>query len=242
MQQALAAQRPPSSSQRRANGQASEAETPTAPEGWCALPQMAMERRSNTRGAWWSHGIARAQRSCTGTASRRPQASQPPGGARPRPTRGGTSLTTGTPAIQVGSLAIATRTSGVCEVGERGVCDEVYALAGRPGYSFLFEQSRYDGCSPEDVALFLTITGEICAAVTDYQCTNVTRLQRDGAQGRCAAAFPPQPSSRPRTGTANATSTARVVIGAQDPSRATRLQGRRPTVQPRGGLWPPAPL
>jgi len=37
-------------------------------------------------------------------------------------------MTTETPAIQVGSLAIATRASGVCDVGERGVCDEVYAL------------------------------------------------------------------------------------------------------------------
>jgi len=108
-----------------------------------------------------------------------------------------------TPVIQVGSLAIATRASGVCDVGERGVCDEVDARGGRPGYSFLFEPGRYDGFSPEDVALFLTITGEVCAAVAAYQCTTVTRLQRDWEQGRCAAAFPPQPP-----GTADATSTA----------------------------------
>jgi hypothetical protein len=101
-------------------------------------------------------------------------------------------MTTATPAIQVGSLAIATRASGVCDVGECGVCDEVYALGGRPGYSFLFEQGRYDGFSPEDVALFLTITGEVCAAVAEYQFTNVTRLQRDWAQGRFAPAFPPR--------------------------------------------------
>ena len=118
-------------------------------------------------------------------------------------------MTTGTPGIQVGSLAIATRASGVCDVGERGVCYEVYALGGRPGYSFLFEQGRYDGFSPEDVALFLTIVGEVCAAVADYQFTNVIRLQRDWAQGRFAAAFPPQPSPLPRTGTADVTSTAR---------------------------------
>jgi hypothetical protein len=43
------------------------------------------------------------------------------------------------PAIQIGSLAIATRASGVCDVGERGVCYEMYELAGRPGCSFLFE-------------------------------------------------------------------------------------------------------
>jgi hypothetical protein len=34
-------------------------------------------------------------------------------------------MTTVTPVIQVGSLAIATRASGVCDVGERGVCYEV---------------------------------------------------------------------------------------------------------------------
>ena len=97
-----------------------------------------------------------------------------------------------TPVIQVGSLAIAIRASGVCDVGERGVCYEVYALGGRPGYSFIFDKGRYDGFSPEDVALFLTITGEVCTAVADYQFINVTRLSRDFAQGRFAPAFPPR--------------------------------------------------
>ena len=101
-------------------------------------------------------------------------------------------MTTTTPGIQVGSLAIATRASGVCDVGERGVCFEVYTLGGRPGFSFLFEQGRYDGFSPEDVAMFLTITGEVCTAVADYQFINVTRLSRDFAQGRFAPAFPPR--------------------------------------------------
>jgi len=101
-------------------------------------------------------------------------------------------MTSTTPAIQVGSLAIATRTSGVCDVGERGVCYEVYELGGRPGFSFIFERGRSDGFSPEDVALFLTITGEVCDAVADYTFTNVTRLSRDFAQGRFAPAFPPR--------------------------------------------------
>jgi hypothetical protein len=101
-------------------------------------------------------------------------------------------MTTATPAIQVGSLAIATRASGVCDVGERGVCDEVYARGGRPGYSFLFEQGRSDGFSTEDVALFLTIIGEVCTAVADYPFINMTRLSRDVAQGRFAPAFPPR--------------------------------------------------
>jgi hypothetical protein len=101
-------------------------------------------------------------------------------------------MTTGTSAIQVGSLAIATRASGVSNVGERGVCYEVYTLGGRPGYSFIFEKGHYDGFRPEDVALFLTITGEVCTAVADYQFINVTRLSRDFAQGWFVPAFPPR--------------------------------------------------
>ena len=104
-------------------------------------------------------------------------------------------MTTGTPAIQVGSLALATRASGVSNVGERGVCYEVYTLGGRPGYSFIFEKGRYDGFSPEDVALFLTITGEVCTAVAAYQFINVSRLSRDFAQGRFAPAFALAPST-----------------------------------------------
>ena len=111
--------------------------------------------------------------------------------------------------IQVGSLALATRASGVCDIGERGVCDEVDALDGRPGFSFLFAQGRYDGFSPEDVAMFLRITGEVCAAVADSQFINVVRLTRDWAQGRCAAAFPPQSSPGLRTGMADTSSTTR---------------------------------
>jgi len=69
-------------------------------------------------------------------------------------------------AIQCGTVAIATRQSGVCDPGERGVCVEVYELGGRPGYSFLFEQGRYDGFSPEDVGMFLEVTPTVCHTVT----------------------------------------------------------------------------
>ena len=99
------------------------------------------------------------------------------------------------PAIHVGTIAIATRDSGVCDVGERGVCYEVYTLGGRPGYSFLFEKGRYDGFSPEDVAMCLTVTETVCPTVADYQFTNVMRLMRDFRLGRFAEAFP----SRQRT-------------------------------------------
>ena len=61
-----------------------------------------------------------------------------------------------------------------------------------------FDKGRYDGFSLEDVALFLTITGEVCTAVADYQFTNVTRLSRDVAQGRFAPAFLPWFPAPPR--------------------------------------------
>lgn len=101
-------------------------------------------------------------------------------------------MTGETPAIEAGSLALATRASGVCDTGERGVCYEVSTLGGRPGSSVLCERGRSDGFSPEDIARCLTITGEVCVAVADDPCTTVVRLQRDGDQGRCAAAFPPR--------------------------------------------------
>jgi hypothetical protein len=56
----------------------------------------------------------------------------------------------------------------------------------------LFARGRSDGFSPEDVALFLTIIGEVCTAVAASQFINVPRLSRDCAQGRCAPAFPPR--------------------------------------------------
>ena len=93
-------------------------------------------------------------------------------------------------AIQCGTVAIATRQSGVCDPGERGVCYEVYELGGRPGYSFIFEKGRYDGFSPEDVAMFLEVTPTVCHTVADYQFRNVTRLLRDFTHGRFAEAFP----------------------------------------------------
>jgi hypothetical protein len=84
----------------------------------------------------------------------------------------------------------------MCDVGERGVCDEVSTLGGRRGYSFLFEQGRYDGFIPEDVEMFLTVTDTVCPTVADYQFTNVTRLLRDFRLGRFADAFPPRQRAR----------------------------------------------
>ena len=95
------------------------------------------------------------------------------------------------PNIQVGTIAIATRASGVCDVGETGVCYEVYELARRPGYSFIFESGRHDGFSPEDVEMFLHVTHKVAPGVASYEFRNVTRLMRDFQEGRFADAFPP---------------------------------------------------
>lgn len=94
-------------------------------------------------------------------------------------------------AIQLGSLVIAKRDTGVCAAGERGVCYELYRLDGRAGQSFIFERGGYDGFSPDEVKLMLTVTGEICPQVSDYHFINVMRLQKDFYEGRFADAFEP---------------------------------------------------
>lgn len=96
---------------------------------------------------------------------------------------------TTTPPIQVGSLVTAKRASGVCDVAERSVCYEAYELAGRPGWSFIFESGRYDGFSPADVDTFLEVTGAVCQAVADYQFQNVGQLCRDFHDGRFDSVF-----------------------------------------------------
>ena len=97
----------------------------------------------------------------------------------------------------VGSRVIAKRTTGVCDVGERGVCYEAYTLPDgkggrRPGWSFLFEQGRHDGFSPDEVELMLEITGELCPDVADYEFTSVLCLISDFHRGRFAPAFQPE--------------------------------------------------
>jgi hypothetical protein len=95
------------------------------------------------------------------------------------------------PPHQVGTQVVAKNATRVCAAGERGVCYELYQLGGRPGYGILFQGGGYDGFSPDDVALFLDVTGRVCPEVAGYRFTNVARLQRDFQEGRFAAAFPP---------------------------------------------------
>jgi hypothetical protein len=91
--------------------------------------------------------------------------------------------------LQLGSQVIAKRVSGVCDPGEHGVCYQVYELAGRPGWGFIFESGRYDGFSPEDVATFLEVTGVVCQEVADYQFQNVGQFCRDCQRGRFDRGF-----------------------------------------------------
>lgn len=101
------------------------------------------------------------------------------------------------PNLTVGSLVIAKMKTGVCLVGERGVCYEAYTLPDgkggqRPGWGFIFEQGFYDGFSPEEVEMMLEVTGEVCHEVADYQFKSVGRLTSDFHRGRFGAALRPK--------------------------------------------------
>jgi hypothetical protein len=93
------------------------------------------------------------------------------------------------PEITVGSLTVAKRSSGVCDLGEVGVCYEVYRLGDRPGYSFIFERGGYDGFSPDDVKMFLDMTGLVASEMTSYRFRNVGQLDADYRAGRFDGAF-----------------------------------------------------
>jgi hypothetical protein len=68
VQQALAAQQPPSNGQAPATGTAPMPTPSATPADWCSLHQVAMEQRSNAKGSWWSHWVASEQRYCKGKA------------------------------------------------------------------------------------------------------------------------------------------------------------------------------
>ena len=66
VQQALAAQAAASRDQPSAPSQAPDTTPPASQDGWCARHQVAMERRSNAKGSWWSHWLADEERWCRG--------------------------------------------------------------------------------------------------------------------------------------------------------------------------------
>ena len=85
---------------------------------------------------------------------------------------------------QVGTLAVATKNTAICRAGELGVCYELYTIGNRPGYSFIFERGGYDGFSPEDVELFLEVTGVVFKSIETYRFTDVGQLLKDFLAGR----------------------------------------------------------
>jgi hypothetical protein len=100
--------------------------------------------------------------------------------------------------LAVGTLVIAQRATGVCSVGEPGMCYERYEVGGRPGWSFIFAKGGYDGFSPSEVADLLLIKPMIADYLRDYRFTNVTRLANDYRRGLFNRAFelvhPPHPA------------------------------------------------
>ena len=66
VQQALAAQAAASKDQPSAPSQAPDPTPPASQDGWCVRHQVAMERRSNAKGVWWSHWLADENRWCRG--------------------------------------------------------------------------------------------------------------------------------------------------------------------------------
>lgn len=91
--------------------------------------------------------------------------------------------------ISVGSLVTAKRDSGVCRAGEVGVCYDVYQQGSRPGYGFIFERGGYDGFSPDDVKMFLDVTGLVSGEMSGYHFRNVGQLDADYRAGRFTGAF-----------------------------------------------------
>ena len=87
VQQALAAQQPPSIGQapcaRPQPGPTRRHAPPASPADWCPLHQVAMEQRSNAKGTWYSHWLASEQRYCKGKRNGAPRAEDPPSPLHP---------------------------------------------------------------------------------------------------------------------------------------------------------------
>ena len=61
-----AAQAAASKDQPAASSQAPDTTPPASQDGWCTRHQVAMERRNNAKGTWWSHWLADEERWCRG--------------------------------------------------------------------------------------------------------------------------------------------------------------------------------
>jgi hypothetical protein len=88
--------------------------------------------------------------------------------------------------LTLGQRVIATRDSGVCSKGERGVVYEEYTIGNHEGVSIIFEKGGYDGFSERDVQLMIEPLEEFCPFGRSYQFRNVGQVSADHRAGRFA--------------------------------------------------------
>ncbi len=78
--------------------------------------------------------------------------------------------------IKIGTRVIAKMRTGVCEIGEKGVCVGIYQASwnrNNIGFYFLFESMGFDGFSLDDIEQMLHIKDEI---PLEYKFISVPRV------------------------------------------------------------------
>ena len=93
------------------------------------------------------------------------------------------------PVLQVGSLVVVKKATGVCDAGEVGVVYEEHRLYDRAGWGIIFENGRHDGFNACEVDWFLTLTGKVYEQLQGYAFDNARRLAEDFERGVFAPAF-----------------------------------------------------
>ena len=93
------------------------------------------------------------------------------------------------PCLRVGSLVVAKKATGVCDLGDVGVVYEEHRLHDVVGWEIIFEGGRHDGFNACEVDWFLTVSGEVCEQLQGYVFENVRRLVEDFNRGMFAPAF-----------------------------------------------------
>ena len=72
------------------------------------------------------------------------------------------------------------------EAGVSGICYDVYTFGDRKGYSFIFENGKHDGFSPDEVSKFLLVLDHFDFT---YEFVHVIRLSLDFNNGVFDGAF-----------------------------------------------------
>jgi hypothetical protein len=85
--------------------------------------------------------------------------------------------------LTVGDIVTVGRRCLSNPAGARAVVIEEYELAGRPGWSLLFENGAYDGFSPSDLELFEVAHVGHEPRLDGYEFTAATRLFQDYRRG-----------------------------------------------------------